>query len=96
MRDRCGACGLRTERGEDDYFLGSMTFNLIAAELIAAGAVGLVILLTLPRPPWNLVMYGGAIVAVIAPLALYPLSKMLWLAVDLAFRPVLDDFDNAD
>ena len=26
---RCGSCGIRTERGEHDYFMGSMMLNFV-------------------------------------------------------------------
>ena len=32
MHPRCPACGIRTERGEEDFFLGSMMFNIILSE----------------------------------------------------------------
>ena len=34
LRPACPSCGLRLDRGESDYWLGAMLFNLIAAETL--------------------------------------------------------------
>ena len=36
MRARCGTCVLAIERGERDYFIGFMMFNLVVSELLFA------------------------------------------------------------
>src|SRR6185503_14760867 len=36
MRHECGNCGLAIERGERDYFIGSMMFNLAVSEMLFA------------------------------------------------------------
>ena len=38
------------------------------------------------NPPWTLLQYGGAILMVLAPILLYPFTKTVFLAVDLAVR----------
>ena len=87
MRQQCPFCRLELDRGESDYFYGAYLLNFVAAELVAVLTfiVGLVI--TLPTPPWNLLTGITVVLAVIAPVALYPTTKALWLAVDLIFRP---------
>ncbi len=90
MRSKCPACGMRVDRGEADYFLGSMMFNLIAAEGLFALAMLGAIVVTWPDPPWDALLYGGAILMAGAPFAFYPFSKTLWLAFDLIFRPTTD------
>jgi hypothetical protein len=61
--------------------------NLVAAELVMAALVVGVVLATWPTPPWRLVLYGGAALAVLMPFVFYPFSKTLWLAFDLYFQP---------
>jgi uncharacterized protein (DUF983 family) len=40
----CPACRLRLDRGEPNYWLGALLFNLIAAEILfAAGALGVLV-----------------------------------------------------
>jgi uncharacterized protein (DUF983 family) len=87
VRERCPVCGLKLERGEEGYQVGSYMFNIVAAELIFAALFVGVVLLTWPTPPWKLLQYGGIAVMVIAPIAFFPFSKTLFLAFDLLFRP---------
>ena len=89
LRDRCGVCGLRLERGEaEDYYLGGMLLNLVLSELVFA-VLFLVLLIALwPNVPWTALEYGIAAAVLVAPFLFYPMSKLLWLAFDIAFRPV--------
>jgi len=86
MRPVCPGCGLRTDRGEPDYFLGAVLVNLIAAEVVPVALVLMIIVITWPAPPWPLVFVGGIGLAVVAPIVGYPFSKTLWLFADLQFR----------
>jgi uncharacterized protein DUF983 len=93
MRPRCPSCGLWLERGEQGYQVGSYMFNIIAAELIWAAVFLGILIAAWPSPPWDTLLYGGVIIMVIAPFLFYPLSKTLFLAFDLIFRPPTpDDF----
>jgi len=91
MRERCPVCGLLLERGEDGYQVGSYMVNIIASELVPLSVFVLVLVLTWPSPPWNLLQYGIAALAALAPLAFYPFTKTLFLAADLVFRPPTPD-----
>lgn len=83
----CPRCALRLDRGESDYFIGAIVFNMAFAEgLFAVGVMG-VLLLTYPNTPWNALYYGGIAGMIIAPIVLYPYSKLFWLAFDMGFRP---------
>jgi len=86
LRPACAGCGLVLER-EEGYFLGAMMFNLVAAETLFVLVLVGVILWTWPEPPWDALWIGGMAGMVLFPLALYPVSKTLWLAFDLMFRP---------
>lgn len=92
MRERCPGCGLRVERGEtEDYFLGGMMFNIVLSELVFAGGMVGWLLLTWPTPPWTLIELVGIPFMAVAPVLFYPISRTVWLAFDLAFRPVRPD-----
>ena len=91
LRPRCPVCRLRTERGEGDYFLGSMTVNLLASETVWALLFVAAIRLTWPHVPWSVLQVGGAVLMVAAPFVFWPFTKTVWLAVDLMFRPVTPD-----
>lgn len=89
----CPGCGLRGDRGEEDYFLGPLLLNLVITELAAAGLVAVAVVLTWPDPPWDAVLWGGVVLAVILPAAGLPFSRLLWLAADLHLRPWGEDED---
>jgi uncharacterized protein (DUF983 family) len=91
MRERCPVCGLKTERGDEGYQVGSYMFNIIAAELLFAAVFIGTIVLTWPTPPWTLLEYGGIALMILAPFAFFPFSKTLFLAFDLIFRPATHD-----
>ncbi|MGQ0646022.1 MAG: DUF983 domain-containing protein [Gemmatimonadaceae bacterium] len=87
MRQRCGRCKLSIERGESDYFIGAMMFNLVLAEgLFAVLFVGF-LMIRWPLVPWDTIQIVAPLGMVAAPVLLYPISKLMWLAFDLAFRP---------
>jgi hypothetical protein len=48
-----------------------------------------VLVVTWPRVPWSLLQYGAPAAMVLAPIILYPFSKLVWLAFDLMLRPVV-------
>jgi uncharacterized protein (DUF983 family) len=91
MRSRCPECGLVTERREEGYQVGAYMFNIVASELIFAAIFLGVLWFTWPAPPWLFLQIGGVIVMILAPFLFYPFSKALFLAFDLAFRPVHHD-----
>ena len=85
----CPRCRLRPERGESDYFLGGMMFNLVLAEGVFVTALIITLLVTWPRVPWSLLQFGAPAAMVLAPIVLYPFSRLIWLAFDLMLRPVV-------
>ena len=91
MRERCPVCGLKLERGEEGYQVGSYMFNIIAAELVFAALFVGIVVFTWPSSPWKLLEYGGIALMVIAPFVFFPFSKTLFLAFDLIFRPAMRD-----
>lgn len=91
VRERCIACGFRYERSDDRYFSGAMFVNLMVAELLFALSFLAAILITWPDVPWDALTYGGAAAMVLIPALLFPVSKVVWLSVDVLVRPVSDD-----
>ena len=83
----CPTCGLRLERGEEGYVVGSYMFNLVGAELVFMSLFVLVLLLTWPTPPWEVLWWAGGLFMISAPVLFYPFAKLLFLAFDLSFRP---------
>jgi uncharacterized protein (DUF983 family) len=87
MRKACPTCGLQLERGEQGYIVGAYMFNIAAAEVVWLAVMVSVTAATWPNPPWDWLLYGGVGLMILAPLAFYPFSKTLFLALDLAVRP---------
>lgn len=60
LKLKCPACGLRTDRGEEDFFNGGMMWNIVFSEgaLLAAGL--LIGILTWPDVPWTLMQWVGS------------------------------------
>ena len=90
MRPECGACGRPLERGESDYWIGALLFNLILAELIFAIAFVGTLVAMWPRVPWTGIQWAAPIGMALTPLLTFPVSKLLWLAFDLSIRPDSD------
>ncbi|HUH11866.1 MAG TPA: DUF983 domain-containing protein [Longimicrobiales bacterium] len=86
LRPACPRCGLLLNRGEEDYFLGAYTINFVTAELGLVAFLGILVTVTWPDVPWNAVLYGGIALMVLMPVLFFPVSRTLWLALDLAFR----------
>jgi uncharacterized protein (DUF983 family) len=88
LKPRCPACGLRTDRGEEDFFLGGIMFNYIFCGLFFLSAVIVLMMATWPDVPWRLIQWGGIALIILLPLAFYPFSLTTWLASDILIKPV--------
>ncbi len=86
-RHECPRCELKLNRGEGDFFLGAYTLNFIAVELLLVVFLGLGVIFTWPDVPWQWLAWIGVPLMVLAPIAFYPLSRLIWLALDLSMRP---------
>jgi uncharacterized protein (DUF983 family) len=88
LNARCPRCGIRLERGEsDDYFLGGMFFNIVLAEVVFALVLLVVLLVMWPNIPWAGVQDSLIAAMIAAPILLYPVSRLMWLALDILLRP---------
>ena len=65
--------------------------NLFLTEGIFAAAFVGGMLFTWPAVPWTELGVACAALAILTPLATFPHSKLLYLAIDLAFRPLEPD-----
>jgi uncharacterized protein (DUF983 family) len=88
LRAHCPVCGMALERGEDsDYYIGGMLLNTALCFIIFAIGFWGTFILTYPRVPWGVLQYGLVAAMVILPVLLYPISRTVWLGIDLAVRP---------
>jgi len=91
MRVRCGNCGLAIERGERDYFIGSMLFNLVVSEMLFAATFVTTLIVMWPNVPWDTLQWAAPAGMAVAPFVLFPFSKLAWLGFDILLRPVTRD-----
>jgi uncharacterized protein (DUF983 family) len=91
MKPRCPACGLRTERGEEDFFLGSMMFNLILSEGLFTLFLIVLIVSRWPDVPWDFLQTWAIGLMAAAPFLVFPWSKTVWLASDLLIKPLTEE-----
>ena len=86
MVDACPRCHLTFERHEG-YWLGAIAINTAIAIGVFIVALVLPIVLTWPDPPWTAITIGLVGLAIVVPVVSYPLSKTLWLALELGMNP---------
>jgi uncharacterized protein (DUF983 family) len=87
MRERCPSCGLRLDRGEHDFWIGAWMLNLVGVETAFVLTMAGVVIGLWPDVPWRAITWTGAVGMLALPLLLFPVSRTLWLAIDLAFQP---------
>jgi uncharacterized protein (DUF983 family) len=88
VRERCSSCGFRFCRSDDNYFSGAMFFGLLIGEGLAVVGIIAAIMITSPDVPWTVIQYGAPLVLLAVMVAVFPLSRVVWLAVDVMMRPV--------
>jgi uncharacterized protein (DUF983 family) len=97
LADRCPGCNLRPDRGEPDHFVGGYLVNLGVAEFVAAALWATLLIATWPDPSWELMQWSAAVLVVAMPVALYPFTRLVFLAIDLNFQPTRPgDFGEGD
>lgn len=87
MATTCPRCGLRFERIEG-HWIGSLGLNTIVSfGAILAALIGGVVA-TFPDVAIGPVIGLNVAVAIIVPVAFYPVSRTLWTGIDIAMRPL--------
>jgi uncharacterized protein (DUF983 family) len=88
MHERCAACSFRYERSDENYFQGAMFVNFMIGGFTFAASFLAVLLITWPDVHWDALTYGAPVVMLAFMVLLYPISKVVWLTVDVMLRPV--------
>jgi uncharacterized protein (DUF983 family) len=93
LRDRCPGCGMRFERGEDDFWLGGYVINFASGEAGIMVLLALLIGLLANGQHINAALFVGvgAVIAVLGPVATFPASRTTWSAIDLIMRPLSEE-----
>lgn len=90
MHDHCPGCGLHFER-EPGYWVGAVTINTVVIFATFLVTFGGLTLLTWPNVPWVVVLIVTLIVNLVVPIVFYPLSKTVWLALEMSWHPLEPD-----
>jgi uncharacterized protein (DUF983 family) len=86
MMESCPDCGHRYER-ESGYWVTALIVNTAVTEAVFGVLFVAVLIATIPDVPWLPVLLVAAATNVIVPVLFYPLSKTVWVAIDLYFHP---------
>lgn len=87
MKDHCDRCGLRFER-EEGYWVGAVIINTTVTFGTFLVIFLSLVLGTWPDVPWETVMGVTVVANAAVPVALYPISKTVWLALELSWHPL--------
>jgi len=85
--DRCPRCHVRLERVEGSWS-GSVGLNTVVSFTCLFLALIIGILATWPDVTARTLALIAGPVAVLVPILFFPLSKTLWLAIELSMRPL--------
>lgn len=87
LREHCEKCGLRFER-EEGYWVGALIINTVVAFgtflLLFVGGI----LLYWPDVPWGALGTVTIVAMALLPILFYPISKTLWMALELSWHPL--------
>ena len=86
--DRCVGCGIKRTRETNGHELGSMTVASVVSIVLIMVAMGVAIALTAPDVPVLTLYIVLASAALVFPVLTWPVTHTLWMAIDLAARPM--------
>lgn len=90
MTEHCRECGLEFER-EPGYWVGAMIINTALVFATFVGTFGGMVIFTWPDVPWAVVLIVTLAANLVIPAVLYPLSKTVWLALEMTWHPLEPD-----
>lgn len=83
--DDCPRCGWHFER-EEGYWVSAIIVNTgVTMALFGFGFVA-VLIATIPDVQWGPVLLVAAVTNVVFPIFFFPVSKTVWVAIDLFFH----------
>jgi uncharacterized protein (DUF983 family) len=94
LHEHCPDCGLRFER-EEGYWVGALVINtaVVFASFLVLFVGGMLIFW--PDVPWGALAVVTLGSMALLPIFFYPLSKTLWMALELSWHP-LEEKEAAD
>ena len=86
-QETCRTCGISWRRGYEGFELGAMAISIIICFGALVVGVGIGVAVTAPDVAVVPLFVILAVLALVMPVVVYPVSYTLWQAVDLAMRP---------
>jgi uncharacterized protein (DUF983 family) len=93
--DDCPRCGLHFER-EEGYWAGALAINIGVTAAVFAIVFVAILVLTVPDVPVAESLAILVPLMIVVPIAYYPFSKTVWMAVDRALLQHLDPRERLD
>lgn len=91
MVARCPRCAYRFHRAPGQW-LGSWFLNICVVQSVLVVVMLVVAGATWPQTPAALLLVSAAGSALVTPVAFFPFSRTIWVAIDLIMKPL--DFDD--
>ena len=87
LKDRCPTCGYGFSR-EEGYWVSAIIVNTAVIEGLFLVVFIAVVIATAPNIEWVPLLAIGVVMNLIFPIFFYPMSKTVWMAIDLYFHPL--------
>lgn len=87
----CPRCGYRFHRNPGQW-LGSWFLNVCLVQTLVVVALVTAAGISWPRTSAVLLLILALLTAVVVPVAFFPFSRTIWIAIDLVMKPL--DFDD--
>lgn len=87
LTPECPTCGMVYER-EPGFFVGNVGINTILSFGVAFVVIAIAVAITIPHVPALPIAIAVMVIGVVAPIVFHPISKLLWLVVDLIIKPL--------
>jgi uncharacterized protein (DUF983 family) len=88
VHQRCSSCQFRYERSDENYFAGAVFVHFMLSGFGFAATLLVFLMVSWPTVPWDTLTYGAPLLILFFTVALYPISKVVWLTIDVMLRPV--------
>jgi len=87
LKDRCPTCTYPFER-EEGYWVSAIIVNTAVIEGLFLIVFIAVVIATAPEVEWIPLLVIGVVMNLLFPIFFYPLSKTVWMGIDLYFHPL--------
>jgi uncharacterized protein (DUF983 family) len=87
ISDACPRCSHRFERHEG-YWLGAIAINTVTTISLFIVVFVAMTVAFWPDPPWSTISVVTIATNLLFPIAFYPYSKTLWVALEVGMHPI--------